>query len=176
MADYRLKIKIGDNEFEAEGDAETVQSQFAMFKELVSNAPAKPAKPLETETDNGNGLPDNGNGGGERMEIDKIMKVDGRVVSLLVRPARNEDAVLLILLGQRHYRKSDSVTGGEIKDGLKQSGHAIERPDRILDRLSANDQGLVITIGERKGRRYRLTNAGLTKAQDMARKLISLIP
>ena len=29
MSDYRLKIKIGDHEFEAEGPAEVVQQQFA---------------------------------------------------------------------------------------------------------------------------------------------------
>jgi hypothetical protein len=175
MADYRLKMKIGDNEFEAEGDAETVQSQLQMFKELVSSAPAKtvtaPPQPIPPS---GDSTPENGSG--ESLGLDKIMKVEGRVVSLLVKPARNEDAVLLMLLGQRHYRKSDSVTGGEIKDGLKQSGRAVERPDRILDRMAANDQGWVLTSGERKGRRYRLTNTGLAKAREIARHLISLVP
>src|ERR1700686_98761 len=32
---YRLKIKLGADEFEAEGPIQVVQSQFAAFKELV---------------------------------------------------------------------------------------------------------------------------------------------
>lgn len=170
MAEYRLRMKIGNNEFEAEGDAQTVNDQFAAFKELVSRAPVATEPP---ETNEPIRQPESQNG---ELALDKIMKADGRVVSLLVRPTRNEDACLLILLGQRHYRKSDRVTGGEIKDGLKVSGRSIERPDRILDRLAASDQGLVLTSGERKGRRYRLTNAGLARAQIVARELISLVP
>ena len=179
MADYRLKIKIGDHEFEAEGPADAVQAQFEAFKELVSSAPVKPPQPRKDETPdaNGGGEPENGDKPpAGQLELDKIMKAEGRIVSLTVRATNADDAVLLMMLGQRQYRGNNSVTGGEIKDGLRQSGQLIERVDRVLDKLSAADTGLVITIGQRKGRRYRLTNAGVAKAQEVARSLTALVP
>lgn len=181
MADYRLKIKIGDHEFEAEGPAEVVQAQFEIFKELVSNVPVSasivPPHPPPGSTA-GVGNSENGSKvtTAPQLELDKIMRVDGRVVSLTVRAASADDGVLLMLLGQRQYRGNDSVTGGEIKDGLRQSGQPVERVDRVLDKLSADTSGLVITIGQRKGRRYRLTNAGVSKAQEISRALIATIP
>src|SRR5688572_17943197 len=105
MPDYRLKIKIGDHEFDAEGPADVVQAQFEVFKELVLTAPAsKPAdhKPTERQPE------ENGNGGGGNgdtpLELDKIMRSDGRLVSLTVRAESVDDGVLLIMLGQRQYR------------------------------------------------------------------------
>ena len=45
MAEYKLKIKVGEHEFEAEGPADVVQAQFAAFKDLVSSmAVQKPAQ------------------------------------------------------------------------------------------------------------------------------------
>ncbi len=36
---YKLKIKVGEFEFDAEGPVEVVQAQFAAFKELISELP-----------------------------------------------------------------------------------------------------------------------------------------
>ncbi len=36
---YRLKIKIGQHEFEAEGPADVVREQFQVFKDLIASAP-----------------------------------------------------------------------------------------------------------------------------------------
>ena len=35
----RLKMKVGDHEFEAEGPAEIVQAQLALFKEMIAAVP-----------------------------------------------------------------------------------------------------------------------------------------
>jgi hypothetical protein len=178
MADYRLKIKIGDHEFDAEGAAEVVQAQFEVFKELILSVPAKATQRTPAAANGNGGDGENGDKAGSagQLELDKIMKLDGRVVSLTVRAASQDDAVLLTLLGQRQYRDNNSVTGGEIKDGLRQSGQPIDRVDRVLDKLSADTSGLVITIGQHKGRRYRLTNAGITRAHEVARNLIATVP
>ena len=171
MPVYRLKMKIGVHEFEAEGSEEKVESQFQAFKELIASIPQTAEKPQDVPSDAAKAA-ENGNG----LELDKIMQNEGRVVSLTVRAASPDDAVLLTLLGQRQYRQNNSVTGGEIKDGLRQSGQPVDRTDRVLDRLSSDDNGLVITIGQRKGRRYRLTNAGIARAQEIARALIATVP
>lgn len=178
MADSRLKIKIGVHEFEAEGPSEMVQAQFEAFKDLVATAPNKPVDPPVVEKPNGGdgATPDESKTSFPELQLDKIMKADGRIVSLTVRAASDDDAVMLMLLGQRQYRANDSVTGGEIKDGLRQSGQPVDRTDRILDKLSTGDAGAVITIGQRKGRRYRLTNKGIAEAQRIARDLIATVP
>jgi hypothetical protein len=171
METHKLKIKIGDHEFEAEGSAEDVQSQFAAFRDLVMNvqntqsrdmikpdAPAA-APPVVAAT---NGL-----------RLDKIMKHDGRIVSLTARGGSIENEILLVLFGQKRLRENDSVTGSEIISGLEQTAGAVGRIDYKLDKMTTD--GDVITIGTRRARRYRLTNQGVTKAETLARSVISTV-
>ena len=47
MVENKLKIKIGEHEFEAEGPVDIVQSQLAAFTELVSKLPVVPQKPAQ---------------------------------------------------------------------------------------------------------------------------------
>ena len=170
METYKLKIKIGDHEFEAEGPVDVVQSQFAAFKELIASAPTKQQEPVPAPRQEGKDavsqLP--------HLPLEKILKVDGRVVSLTAKCDSVEETVLLILLGQKESRNNQEVTGGEIMDGLKQSGYMLPRVDRIMDKLSAD--GSLITIGVHRSRRYRLSNTGLTKALNIAKEVIATVP
>jgi hypothetical protein len=169
--DYKLKLKIGEHEFEAEGPVDVVQSQFAAFKELIGtiNSEAKTTKSNDTSS-----------GAQATVEkyavssYDKIMRSDGRVVSLTVRAGSVQEAILVLLLGQRHFRGNDSVTGAEVLDGLQESGQPVNRVDLTMNKLS--DEGLVITIGVHRAKRYRLSNAGLARAQEISRTLIATVP
>ena len=177
METQRLKIKIGNNEFEAEGAKEVVQAQFEAFKEMVLSAPplipsqaksddAMRQQPMDTQIpNNGDVTPDN--------HLDKIMKVEGRVVSLTVAAANIDDAVLLLMYGQKMHRSNDSVTGSEIMDGLKVFGQRVERVDRVLDK--AGNEGNIIVLGVKRGKRYRLTNKGLAKAREIARDRLAIV-
>jgi hypothetical protein len=169
MGDYKLKIKIGDHEFEAEGPADVVQNQFAMFKELLGSGAAKRelAEEPKQRTEQLGTDP-------KRPAFDKIMRSEGRVISLTVHPESIDEAILLVLLGQRHYRQNDSVTGGEIIDGLRQSGHTVNRVDYQLDKLAT--EGTVIKVGTGRASRYRLTNKGLAKAEEIANSLLLQVP
>jgi len=158
----RLKIKIGDHEFEAEGPAETVQAQFNAFKELIAQAP--PVERLQPPPEPKNN---------SQLRLDSIMKTEGRVVSLTARTSLLEDAILLIILGQKTFRSIDGVTGSEIVDGLKVSGQPTDRIDRVITKLS--DEGHVIITGVRRAKRYRLTNQGWAKAQEIAKAIIALV-
>ena len=173
MPEYKLKVRIGEHEFEAEGPIEVVQSQFLAFKELVAAIPmtgtvqkqvatAQPASDNVTSADS------------SAVPLEKITRVEDRVVSLTARPETVEDALLVLLLGQRTFRGSDSVTGSEVINGLRQSGFTVGRVDWRLDKLAAN--GLIIKIGSGRASRYRLTNQGMNKAQGVAKALISLVP
>lgn len=178
---YRLKIKLGMHEFEAEGPVQVVQAQFAAFKELVAVLPTMPPPPMTSaptaterpqmesaDTDRAPAKPD------VDAKLDKIMKLENRTVSLTARPDSPENAVLLMLYGQKILRANDAVTGAEVMQGIANTGGLqIPRADRMLDKLSGN--GDVIVIGERRSRRYRLTNAGLAKARQAANDLLAIV-
>ncbi len=173
----KLKLKIGMHEFEAEGDPATVKASFEAFRELVNAANATPQiavpAPLMAMAANPPVLVSEAANASDAM-LDKIMRVDARVVSLTVRPKKADDAVLLVLYGQKRLRENDSVTGSEIIDGITATGGLqISRVDRLLDK--AGREGDVIVIGERRGRRYRLTNAGVAKARALAADLIAIV-
>lgn len=168
----RLKIKIGDYEFEAEGPVATVQAQLDAFKELVANAPkvSPTTAAANDEPPSNREAPPPKN---DQLRLDAIMKVEARIVSLTVNAASVEDAIRLILLGQKFYRSNDTVSGAEIIDGLKQSGIVVDRVDRQMKKIA--DEGHVIVVGIRRATRYRLTNAGVNRAQEIARELIATV-
>lgn len=170
MDNYRIKVKIGEHEFEAEGPAEIVQSQFEAFKEIIANRPhqtatSTPAQPKPA------GQPAGNDGD---LQLEKISKVEGRLVSLTIKPEAEATAAMLIMLAQKAYRNNDTVTASEIKDGLEQSGYRPGRIDRLMQPLTGD--GSVVRIGERKGARYRFTNIGLAKATIVAREILAEFP
>jgi hypothetical protein len=172
MDTYKLKIKVGEHEFEAEGPPEAVQSQFQAFKELIASIPPTTTIAEYTNlTQNKTAL---AAVSGDTLSLEKIMRIDGRIVSLTARPSTLEDTILLVLLGQRQFRSNDSVTGSEITDGLEHSGVRVGRIDRNLEKLAA--QGDVIKIGTGRASRYRLTNPGMAKAQATAREVMATVP
>src|SRR3972149_10038131 len=114
MSELRIRMKIADCEFEAEGLNEVVRAELASFKRLL------PA----TSTSSSIGL--------------DILHVKGRVVSLKAKSDSVDDAVLALLLGQKHFRANERVTGAEIMDGLRASGQRVSRVDYLLSRHASN--------------------------------------
>jgi hypothetical protein len=175
---YRLKIKVGQHEFEAEGKPEDVREQFQAFKEMVSATPATPLAVPQTMPDSSQvrseSAPQRTDTPFGDPEVAKIMRLDGRIVSLTVRPKTVEEAVLLLMYGQRLMRQTEYVTGAEIVDGLKTTGGMDQvRSDRLLNKIS-KDGDLIVT-GENRGKRYRMTNAGVAKARQLANELIAIV-
>jgi predicted transcriptional regulator len=165
-----LKIKVGPHEFEATGSPESVSEKFAAFKELVammSNSVLTHAKESIKKTMDGMAeiiASDD--------QLSKIMRLNGREVSLTARPQTLVDAILLVVFGQKALRQNDAVTGTEIISGLNTTGgYSFTRIDKILEKL-AHDGDLLI-FGEHRGKKYRLTNTGLAKARSIAAELIS---
>jgi hypothetical protein len=173
MESYRIRVKIGDSEFDAEGPPEIVQSQFEAFKQLLTSMPPRNDTTVSQQVQQ---VPINQQveQESEQPSFEKMFRVDGRVISLTALPANVVDAVLLTLFGQRTFRNNDSITGAEIKDGLIQSGYRLDRVDRFVDKLTAD--GLVIKIGIGKASRYRLTNQGMARAMTLAREVLATIP
>jgi hypothetical protein len=173
MDNDKLKVKIAGHEFEAEGRTEIVQSRYEAFLAAISALPSDSAttKSLavaQPDVDTGSSA------SASSMALDKITRVDGRYVSLTARPDTIEDALLLVLLGQRTFRSNDSVTGSELLDGLRQSGMNVGRVDWRLEKMAT--EGLIIKIGSGRASKYRLTNQGVSRSQEMARNLIAMVP
>ncbi|MGA6988748.1 MAG: hypothetical protein WBZ01_22040 [Terriglobales bacterium] len=173
METTRIKTKIADHEFDAEGPPAIVQAQFEAFLKVVCSASSKklePAKQTTTEVaenkSDPNALP--------HIPIEKIMHLSGRVVSLTAIPKSATDAALLIMLGQKDLRDNVSVTGQEIGDGLAQSGREVPRVDRVMDQALKEQH--VLKTGVKRGTRYRLTNVGLSRALTIAKELIESLP
>jgi hypothetical protein len=81
---------------------------------------------------------------------------------------------LLLLYGQKVLRDNDAVTGGEVIEGLTATGGmSIGRTDRVLEKMGRDRD--VIVIGERRGKRYRLTNTGISRARQIASSLIAIV-
>jgi len=162
MSELRIKVRIADYEFEAAGVCEVVQAELAGFKKLLPNHLQTPAI-TEVHLP---ALP--------TIQIDRILLVDRRVVSLKVQSESVENAVLVLLFGQKHFRNNDNVTGAEIMDGLRASGYRTKRIDYVLSRHFAD--GAVTRKGHGRARRYRLMNPGLEKAQGILRKMAAKLP
>jgi hypothetical protein len=161
MANLRLKMKIGDHEFEADGAAEDVSAQMSTFVRLLGREDQVQAKPSTEPVE-------------QDAFIHKLVRVAGNVLSVRSSTASVENVVLVLMLAQHRVRKTADVSGRHIMDGLRSSGHTVERVDRILKKHAAS--GLVVAIGKRRRRRYRLTTDGAIIAQKIARTLAADLP
>ncbi len=173
METAKIRIKIGEHEFEAEGPPESVQAQFEVFRELIRNsAIASSPNPSLGLVQDVEGKSVGSNKG--HISLEKIMRITGRVISLTAIPPSVEDAALLIMLGHKDFRDNENVTGQEIGDGLALSGRPVPRTDRIMDRPISSS--LVLKSGIKRSTRYRLTNTGHQRALEVARELVSSLP
>src|ERR1041385_2349084 len=154
METSKIKLKFEGHEFEAEGPTESVQRQFEAFKEMVASSPRQVLTPnrqtiaqTQQNKDNPSSFP--------HVHLEKVLHVNGRIVSLTALPASTEDAALLIVLGHKDLRNNLTVTGQEIGDGLAQSGRPVPRVDRIMEK--AIDDAFILKTGIKRSTRYRLT-------------------
>ena len=166
METQRLKAKIGEHEFDAEGPVEIVQAQFQAWKELIASTSAK--HNVSTQPHENQGKTE-----GETNKLNKIIRLDGRVVSLTIKPTSETDAALLVLYGQRMFRENESVTASELRDGLQHSGYRFARVDRLMQPLC--DEGMVVRIGAKKATRYRLINPGMARATELAQQALATV-
>jgi hypothetical protein len=172
----RLKMKVGDHEFDAEGSADSVREQFQAWQELVKMAAVAPVAQAQKQEPTGDTPPQPKQ---ESNAIDanllgRVMRWENRTVSLTAQLTSVHDAILLMLYGQKIIRNNEAVTGSELLSGLGATGgFAVGRIDRFLDKLALD--GDVTTFGERRGKKYRLTNTGTAKARAIAVDLIAKV-
>lgn len=175
MDTYRLRIKIGTAEFEAEGPEESVKEQFEAFKQLIQSSPSA----INTPATSPSSVSRITQIGQEALEAEPVRRLyifskGGDFLSLAFPPRgeeRHQQALLLVLYGFRKLLGQDDVAVGVVKDSLEQSGFVVDRVDRIASPLTK--AGLVWKGGKKgKGGKYRLTNLGFTEAEATVKGLL----
>jgi hypothetical protein len=188
MDTYKLRIKIGEHEFEAEGEPDTVKQQFEEFKTLIAdhdNAKQNPTPP-------GTGTPNIppliippgstpvGIAIAERLS--KVVKIEAKkplVLSALPQGGQDRagDAALVLLLAYKVFRQQELVSGMALLEGMKASGYTLTRVDRpLMQRLiDAAPDCLVIRAGKKRGVTYRLTTPGETRAKVVLEEILAVL-
>ncbi len=174
MDAYKLHIKLGEAEFNAEGPYEIVQKDFEKFLEATEKAPASSLKTKDQQHDNHH---DGGHKTGslDPAILNRAYAIDGKrkFVSLHVLPAdgpnKASDAALLVLYGHQNLLQMVTVPVTRLKKGLHQSGIQVDRIDRIMAPHSHIAQKGGIGVGGK----YSLNNQGLLQAEGMLRKMFS---
>jgi hypothetical protein len=162
----RLKMKIGDAEFEAEVAEAEVQPMYDQFLSMLGGRRLPPAQADFVET--------------TRTAFDQSLltqifdfREDG-VVVLKVLPEGGADnvadAILLLLYGYYLFKNEECVLATQLIPAAKQSGIWLRRP--IHECIRKNDR-FVVHNGQRKGSNYALNNEGLAVAKEIIAKILS---
>jgi len=168
METHRIKVKLGDAEFDAEGKPEAVQAQYDAFLKLVAARPKPEPEPAPKQN--------LAQVKGISIEIadvalDRIFR-RGDVLSLAALPngeGREADAMLALLYGYAKLQNEQSVTGTMLRKSALVSGVNIERADRVMNGLIPD---FVMAGGVKKAKRYQLNNQGLARAESVIRTLL----
>jgi hypothetical protein len=178
MDTYKLKIKIGTAEFEAEGPEETVKQQFEEFKKLLDHPHARAG----AKTTSGNGsseseAPAAGAGGGDLAGLERLFadadRAGKKSVSLRFLPQgddREATAILLLLLGHERLVGDQRMRVTALKEALEKSGLTLARVDRIADKPLR--RGLLMKGGKAKGGTYTLSNTGRARAMEEVQRML----
>jgi hypothetical protein len=162
---YKLQVKLGPAEFNAEGPQDAVKSDYEKFLEALSHGQRQPDQPNL----NGNEKisPDVAVADADSAALQRVFSGDQKkgIVSLRLLPPdgpnRAADAAILILFGFSKLFQQREVPVTRLKASLVLSGIHVDR----LDRFMGTHAGLVIKGGARIGGRYSLNNQGIAQAQ-----------
>jgi len=194
---FKLRIKLEQGEFEAEGSQDYVEQQRDIFLDKIETLGSKQAGGATGSEDHKNNkdvtagdgeppAPESGNGKPpvpttlslpiSVEDMGKIVHLNGDLVTLTAMPTGEDpevDALLLLLLGHKVLRGVDLAQAEDLLGGMKQSGFSkVERLDRITPRVNSS---WLSSVGSRRGKKYRLLNPGISRAKELATQLITSV-
>jgi hypothetical protein len=159
MDALKIKIEIGDRKFEAEGPVDVVQAHVNAFMKLTVGGSAETLAAEAAAAERK----------ARTVPLDKLLYVGGQTVYLRVKPRHAQHAVLLLMFGYRQLRNNHLLAGIDMIQGLRSAGYKQRRVDHILNSLAR--QKFVATEGKYRGRRYKLTDNGVERGDQIAREL-----
>lgn len=163
---HHLKIKLGDAEFEASGDATVVAKQYEEFKAMVAhraNLPPPSAAAVRPTAAAGAVVTAHGRSRLTQTVLDAVFR-KSEPLSLTDRPKSDNadaDALLILIYGHTEMRGQSDVTAATLANSARQTGINAERVGRTLGVHNA----LIKVSGARKGTRYALNNPGIAEAE-----------
>jgi hypothetical protein len=171
MDAYKLRVKIGNAEFEAEGPEQMVNERFEEFKRLIEprggGAPGRSpgAGPAVTNGDSYETPPELPPGYERTFQVE--VRNGRRFVRLHFLPVgegREAVALRLVLLGYRKVLGEDRVRVTTLLDALRSSGLPLQRLDGYA--ADAIREGLLLKGGTGKGGTYGLSVTGVKRAEE----------
>lgn len=167
MDRIKIRFRLGDREFEAEGEKDIVRAQWEEARAWLFQE--------ESDKKSGRALPPPG----EEKSFQKSlfnMAPGGRSLRLRVLPPggpggeRLSKALLLLLHGYHTLLQQNDVPAIRLAEDLRMSGFA---GTRRLSRAFASleTRGLAVRSGTGKGSRYQATSPGINEAQAVASAL-----
>ena len=162
MDKVKIRLKLRDNEFEAEGPDDLVRAHLSEFKGLMGNAISERTPPLA-------------NSAGTDASLGLIYQPDKTLKTLTLRILPSTDrgmlkqvanTLLLVLLGFHESLGIDEVPVLSAAQAIRRSG--LVKVHRLSNAfLSLQTDGYALKIGLGKGTRYQLTSKGQNAAQTL---------
>lgn len=168
---FKLRLKVGEHEFEAEGPKAVVQAQFEAWKALIMVAPLTTSKQPapNTKTDARQTTE-------TKQDADPFLDLfeagDGNSVTLRAYPSgeQADDAVLLVAYAFKRLHNVDILSSVLLGKSLRLSGGTIDRVDRVVNNQIA--KGFMMKAGGiARGTKYRLTTTGAARAEALSKEL-----
>lgn len=164
---YRLKLKLGQAEFEAEGPVDQVKEHYQEFLTLVSKVGSN------LKLNESSSVPNGGSNESDPIETswDRVYMRTEDKLSLNIIPDTkfsNGDSILLIIYGYQKLFEKDGVGSQAIMEAAKQSGLRI---DRVARSLTSDQSKLVLMGGSGKGARYSLNNRGFQYVESLIEEM-----
>lgn len=153
----KLRMKIGEHEFEAEGPSDLVVTHLAEWKRLANLSPTGATESTDTDA------------------LRRLFAIDAEESQVKLRIAingrqRNASAALLLLYGHQTYLHDEELPAARLRAALSASNYAAQRLDRLL---AGNIRaGWIRKHGAHKNQAYSLTANGLDKAATLARHYV----
>jgi hypothetical protein len=178
MDAYRLRVKIGTAEFEAEGPEQMVKEQFEEFKRMIEPRGSGPGPATTSATPNGSREASSETAYALPLGYERMYQVEERsgrrFVKLHFLPTgegREAVALRLVLLGYRKVLNEDRVRVTTLLETLRGSGLPIQRLDLYAG--EAVNQGLLLKGGTGKGGTYGLSVTGLKRAEEELAEMLA---
>jgi hypothetical protein len=178
----RLKMKIGEAEFEADVPENEVQPMYHQFLSMLERrsqaAVSQPANGTDAHQ-----KPEATAAAGSTIPLDAAcddtllprifdLGQNGAVTLKVLPPTgpdTDADAVLLLLYGYRLLKNENYVLATQLSRAAARSGITLRRPVNAYMRNSR----FVIRGGQRKGSHYSLSSQGLAMAKEITARIFA---
>ena len=171
MAEYQLHIKIGINEFNAEGTEAKVREDYKMWLAALAVAGKAAEPPPRTDPkDKETPKEEEHRDAPSEKALLRVYKNDKGILSLVRNPSGKgamKDAILALLFGYSTVLGAENVKSSKLLPGLQKSGFKVVRLDRHIKEGDTD----FTSGGAKSGRVYGLTNPGLKRGREVFKEL-----